>query len=62
MIDTEPSTMVVLMCLTPCTVARLFSILRATSFSSCPGVAPGSAATTLTIGMSMSGKFCTFIW
>jgi len=36
--------------------------LRATSFSSCPGVAPGSAATTLTIGMSMSGKFCTFIW
>ena len=39
----------------------LFSILRATSFSSWPGVAPGSAATTFTVGRSRSGKFCTFI-
>ena len=38
-----------------------FSILRATSVSSCAGAAPGSAAVTVTVGRSMSGKFCTFI-
>jgi len=39
----------------------LFSILRATSFSSCAGDAPGSATVTEMVGRSMSGKFCTFI-
>src|SRR4051794_38547977 len=49
------------MCLTPCTVATEFSILRATSVSSCEGEAPGSAAVTITVGRSMSGKFWIFI-
>ena len=39
----------------------LFSILRATSFSSCAGEAPGSATVTEIVGRSMSGKFCTFM-
>ncbi|MPM93241.1 hypothetical protein SDC9_140377 [bioreactor metagenome] len=56
-----PSVSVVVMCLRPCVVAMAFSILRATSLSSCPGAAPGSEAVTLTTGRSMSGKFCTFI-
>ena len=38
-----------------------FSSLRATSVSSCAGAAPGSEAETLTVGRSMSGKFCTFM-
>jgi hypothetical protein len=38
-----------------------FSSLRATSVSSCAGAAPGSEAVTVTVGRSMSGKFCTFI-
>src|SRR5215218_2819976 len=42
-------------------VAIEFSILRATSFSSCDGAAPGMAAVTVTVGRSMSGKFCTFM-
>ena len=49
------------MCLSPCNVAIEFSILRATSFSSCPGAAPGSEALTVTVGKSRSGKFWTFI-
>src|SRR6187431_1087612 len=49
------------MCLSPCKVATAFSILRATSVSSCAGAAPGRAAVTITVGRSMSGKFCTFI-
>src|SRR5688572_30054527 len=49
------------MCFSPCTVAIEFSILRATSVSSCAGAAPGSEAVTITVGRSMSGKFCTFI-
>ena len=58
---TVPSCTVVVMCFKPCRVAIEFSILRATSVSSCPGAAPGSRAVTLTSGRSMSGKFCTFI-
>jgi hypothetical protein len=42
-------------------VAIEFSILRATSVSSCAGAAPGSDAVTITVGRSMSGKFCTFM-
>src|SRR5688572_11920605 len=38
-----------------------FSILRATSVSSCEGEAPGSVAVTITVGRSMSGKFWIFI-
>ena len=49
------------MCFRPCRVAIEFSSLRATSVSSCAGAAPGSAADTVTVGRSMSGKFCTFI-
>src|SRR5688572_19410465 len=49
------------MCFTPCTVAMEFSILRATSVSSCEGEAPGSVADTVTVGRSMSGKFWIFI-
>src|SRR5262245_31515064 len=49
------------MCLTPCSVATEFSILRATSVSSCAGDAPGRAAVTVTVGRSMSGKFWIFI-
>ena len=49
------------MCLTPCSVAIEFSILRATSVSSCDGDAPGSDAVTVTVGRSMSGKFWIFI-
>src|SRR3990167_791061 len=49
------------MCLSPCSAARLFSILRATSFSSCVGAAPGRLATMVMLGTSRSGKFCTFI-
>src|SRR5688572_7723841 len=49
------------MCFRPCSVAMAFSILRATSVSSCAGAAPGSDALTLTVGRSMSGKFCTFM-
>lgn len=49
------------MCFKPCTVAMAFSSLRATSVSSCAGAAPGSEAETLTVGRSMSGKFCTFM-
>ena len=49
------------MCLTPCSVATEFSILRATSVSSCAGDAPGSEAVTVTVGRSMSGKFWIFI-
>ena len=49
------------MCLTPCSVATLFSILRATSVSSCAGLAPGRLAVTLTVGRSMSGKFWIFM-
>ena len=49
------------MCLTPCSVAIEFSILRATSVSSCAGDAPGSDAVTVTVGRSMSGKFWIFI-
>src|SRR5437763_1958693 len=49
------------MCLRPCTVASEFSILRATSVSSCAGDAPGSDAVTITVGRSMSGKFWIFI-
>ena len=49
------------MCLTPCSVAIWFSILRATSVSSCDGDAPGSDAVTVTVGRSMSGKFWIFI-
>jgi hypothetical protein len=54
------STSVVSMCLTPCTVASAFSILRATSVSSCAGEAPGSDAVIVTAGSVMSGKACTF--
>src|SRR5688500_3675947 len=49
------------MCLTPCTVATEFSILRATSVSSCDGEAPGSEAVTMTVGRSMSGNCWIFI-
>src|SRR5574337_300968 len=49
------------MCLTSCSVAIEFSILRATSVSSCAGAAPGRLALSTTVGRSMSGKFCTFI-
>src|ERR1700754_1199665 len=49
------------MCLTPCSVATEFSILRATSVSSCAGEAPGKEAVTVTVGRSMSGKFWIFI-
>src|SRR3989344_3636956 len=49
------------MCFRSCSVAMLFSILRATSFSSCAGEAPGSATVTEIVGRSMSGKFCTFM-
>src|ERR1044071_9235444 len=49
------------MCVTPCSVAIEFSILRATSVSSCAGEAPGSEAVTVTVGRSMSGKFWIFI-
>src|SRR5215216_4318486 len=49
------------MCLTPCTVETEFSILRATSVSSCAGDAPGSDAEMMTVGRSMSGKFWIFI-
>src|SRR5690606_33195749 len=49
------------MCLMPGIVAIEFSILRATSVSSCAGAAPGSAAVTMTVGRSMSGKFWIFI-
>src|SRR5436190_2552298 len=49
------------MCLMPVSVAIEFSILRATSVSSCAGDAPGSAAVTVTVGRSMSGKFWIFI-
>ena len=40
----------------PCSVAIEFSSLRATSVSSVAGAAPGSEASTVTIGNSMSGK------
>jgi hypothetical protein len=56
-----PSCTLVVMCFRPCTVAMEFSSLRATSVSSCEGAAPGSDAETVTVGRSMSGKFCTFI-
>src|SRR5688500_1249473 len=49
------------MCLTPCTVATEFSILRATSVSSCDGEALGSEADTMTVGRSMSGNCWIFI-
>ena len=49
------------MCLTPCSVASEFSILRATSVSSWAGEAPGSEALTMTMGRSTSGKFWIFI-
>src|SRR5688500_15189935 len=49
------------MCLSPCTEAIAFSILRATSVSSCAGASRGSDAVTVTVGRSMSGKFCTFM-
>src|SRR5437773_10368670 len=49
------------MCLTPCRLATGFSILRATSVSSCAGDAPGSAALTMTVGRSMSGNCWIFI-
>ena len=58
---TAPSCTLVVMCLRPCSVAMLFSSLRATSVSSCAGAAPGRDADTLTVGRSMSGKFCTFM-
>ena len=44
-------------CLTPVTVASWFSILRATSLSSCSGSAPSKVAVTTTVGRSISGKF-----
>ncbi|MCY1381437.1 hypothetical protein D9M69_693440 [compost metagenome] len=47
--------------MSPCSAARLFSILRATSFSSWVGAAPGRLATMVILGTSRSGKFCTFI-
>ena len=56
-----PSVSVEVMCLSPWVVAMAFSILRATSLSSCPGAAPGREAVTMTTGRSMSGKFCTFM-
>src|SRR6478609_1263837 len=49
------------MCLMACNVAIEFSILRATTVSRWPGDAPGSAADTMTVGRSMSGKFWIFI-
>ena len=49
------------MCLMPCSVAIEFSILRATSVSICAGAAPGSDATTVTVGRSMSGNCWIFI-
>src|SRR5690554_3178986 len=49
------------MCLMPAMLAIEFSILRATSVSSCAGAAPGSDAVTITVGRSMSGKFWIFI-
>ena len=49
------------MCLTFCSVAIEFSILRATSVSICAGDAPGSEAVTVIVGRSMSGKFWIFI-
>ena len=49
------------MCLTPCSAATEFSILRATAVSSCAGAAPGSEAETMTIGRSMSGMFWIFM-
>ncbi len=49
------------MCLTPCSVATEFSILRATSVSICDGAAPGSVAVTVTVGRSMSGNCWIFI-
>src|SRR5215217_7075153 len=49
------------MCLTPCSVAIEFSILRATSVSSWAGEAPGSVAVVMIVGRSMSGKFWIFI-
>ena len=58
---TAPSCTLVVMCFSPWMVATAFSSLRATSFSSCAGAAPGSEAVTVTVGRSMSGKFCTFI-
>jgi hypothetical protein len=45
----------------PCRVAIEFSILRATSVSICAGAAPGSDATTVTVGKSMSGNCWIFI-
>ena len=45
----------------PCKVATAFSSLRATSVSSWAGAAPGSVATTVMVGRSRSGKFCTFM-
>ena len=58
---TPPSCTLVVMCFRPCTVAMEFSSLRATSVSNCAGAAPGNDAETLTVGKSMSGKFCTFM-
>src|SRR6185295_9543929 len=49
------------MCLTPCSVATEFSILRATSVSSWAGDAPGSVAVTITVGRSMSGNCWIFM-
>src|SRR5919112_5329980 len=49
------------MCLTPCSVAIEFSILRATSVSSWAGDAPGNDAVVMIVGRSMSGKFWIFI-
>ena len=42
-------------------MAMLFSTLRATSFSSWVGEAPGRLTVTEMVGRSMSGKFCTFM-
>ena len=54
---TLPSWTLLVMCFKPCKVAIEFSILRATSVSSCDGEAPGKLAVTVTVGKSRSGKF-----
>ena len=58
---TPPSCTLVKIFFKPCKGASAFSILRATSVSSCAGAAPGSEADTVTVGNSRSGKFCTFM-
>ena len=42
--------------------AIAFSILRATSVSSCAGEPPGRLALMMMLGTSRSGKFCTFMF